>query len=317
MKQRTIRIQDLIMGHHNLITVDRTTFHTIAIITDEAYAEFEKCSNAIVKFDRANIVREYVHTSADILETRISAALMPMNRQLSDNESLAILHDLDLKLINFVASVSLAYDHTKTRLSRTYGKDSKMLRDYLSIDSVEYDVSFNYRFMKRLRNFAVHCEQPISHFVLNGKLNNPPFGNAATYQFEIGFDRMALIRDFDGWSTLKKEIESGTEYIPLSGIIADTKTSVDRIFEALRVLELPIIHEYSKFVMELIEPALYRNSSVGISSFMDLGSGNITASHKDAPLLILEKLGYDIRGTNDDIIVDNRLRDRPPGPVFR
>ncbi len=316
MKQRSLRIQDVAFGEYNLTTIFNNTMYQVAVITEEAYHKFEVSSNEVVKFDRAGILKKYIRMSADALESSVLSALKPSKEHVSGSQALELLNDLNLKLINFLATLSLTLDHTKTRLTRTYGADSEILKQFVSTDSAEYDAHFNYRFLKRLRNSVVHCEQPISHYNLQSKLDNPPYGKSATYQLEIGFDREALIKDFDGWSTVKQEIMSETAYIPLSGITNSAVESIDRILDTVRKLELPRIHEYAQFIMDFIEPALFMNSLVGIAMFTDHGSGNVTTTHKDAPLLILEELGYDIRGSREDTIVDGRLRDRPPGPRF-
>lgn len=71
--------------------------------------------------------------------------------------------DINRSVNNFVASFVSFIEHCEEKIKALYGSDSKELSSFKEFESDLYDQYFSYRFLKRIRNYAIHAYYPIEH----------------------------------------------------------------------------------------------------------------------------------------------------------
>lgn len=110
----------------------------------------------------------------------------------------------------------------KTFLDVISNHISKISRDHLkefqSLDSKLYDDSFDYRFLKRMRNYVIHCKMPLKHIS-----TRPEFGTRITC-------RRDDLLSFSGWSSLKDEIALMPEYIDIVPYVSGANLSIIKLY---------------------------------------------------------------------------------------
>jgi hypothetical protein len=72
-----------------------------------------------------------------------------------------IFFQANRRLLNLLAAGNMFLDYTAAYLSRKYGDSSSELARFRAADSHAYDSVFAYRFLKRLRNYTLHCGLPV------------------------------------------------------------------------------------------------------------------------------------------------------------
>jgi hypothetical protein len=77
--------------------------------------------------------------------------------------------DFNRVLTNFVTSLKSFTDDflTKNKLPKIYGKDSDQINDFKTKLNHWYDSELSYKFLIRLRDFAIHYDFPISSINFN------------------------------------------------------------------------------------------------------------------------------------------------------
>lgn len=149
--------------------------------------------------DDLSFILEYIEITRHLQE--IYQWYQIFNFNLNTLKSIAFSTDsiaINAITISLLSSGKNLIDSMDACMSNTYNKQSKQYKSFSEdILRNEYDSSFSYRFLTRLRNFSQHCHIPVSHhgdypcFDLMQIYNTPHYHFNATLQTEV----QALIED--------------------------------------------------------------------------------------------------------------------------
>lgn len=100
-------------------------------------------------------------------------------------------------VLNFLGAVRTFLDHLHTKLKRSFGGGSAQLEFFKSLTAHQFDTSFSYRFLYKLRNYTQHCGMPPVKFSVEHK---PGESVSVGLDLDVG----VLLSEYDGWGSLVK-----------------------------------------------------------------------------------------------------------------
>ncbi|WP_439185860.1 hypothetical protein [Carboxylicivirga taeanensis] len=106
--------------------------------------------------------------------TKISGIpITKFNFQAIENTEFII--EVNKHILNILSSFKFFLDNAESYIKRHVGKDSQQILDFKELTSKLYDSYFSYRFLYRLRNYAMHLGFPIQsiHFKSRKQEANP------------------------------------------------------------------------------------------------------------------------------------------------
>ena len=168
--------------------------------------------------------------------------------------------EINQRILNILTSIESYDDHIGHKVSKLWGKSSKQAKKYKEIDSGLYDKFFSYRFLKRLRNYAQHYDLPvkcISYPVIS--VGFEPRQIALTVS-PIAYKKHLL--EFDGWSTVKKDIEEQDDKIDLNIIIEEAFRVFTSLHSQFRGFLSFTLEQAHCTIMELYESKEGRSEDV-------------------------------------------------------
>lgn len=126
-------------------------------------------------------------------------------------------------LMNYLSFLKTFLDVVSNSISKIHSEELPVFQKY---DSKLYDDLLGYRFLKRLRNYAIHREMPLKHIEVSSKNG-----------IQITCKRSTLL-EFEGWSTVRNEILELTDTIDIMPYIEDSKIAVFKLYvRALKIIE--------------------------------------------------------------------------------
>lgn len=129
--------------------------------------------------------------------------------------------------INYLSFLKTFFDVVSNNISKI-SRDH--LEEFKNFDSKLYDASFDYRFLKRMRNYVVHCKMPLKHVSVR-----PEFGTKITCR------RDDLLK-FSGWSSLKNEISLLPEHIDIVPYVYGANVSIMKLYvKAIEVIKDDVV----------------------------------------------------------------------------
>ena len=90
------------------------------------------------------------------------AAALANHVHLSEVMRAQIVHNINRRLRSFLSEFRIFLDYTETQLKRRYGAESEQARAFKEACSRQFDDSFDYRFVYKLRNYALHVNLPLN-----------------------------------------------------------------------------------------------------------------------------------------------------------
>ncbi len=275
----------------NLVSHDEFKVQFIAIFDKEEFAFYEATCIELLSYDRWVALKFIYQANGENFTRDLADALMPKNHLIGHEAMGTVLSKLNLGLINYLTAMRLVLDHTETRLNRKFGESSSEFKTFKEAASFEFDNSFEYRFISKLRNFVQHCGMPLNHAEENAKLLDETTG-ASKHSFEVGFDPKELLKEFKKWGRLRKELEDRQGYIPAEGLVEKVTKCLDRILDKSFAIEANPVIENARRLVDLIRPALSGWNGVSAGRFNILDGGKrINSTVTDAPLAILARWG--------------------------
>ncbi len=275
----------------NLISIDGINVHSVAFLEEEEFAFYEDACIELLSFDRWVALRFIYQVNGESFTRDLAEALAPKNQLIGHEAMGTVLSKLNLGLINYLTAMRLVLDHTETRLNRKFGESSSEFNIFKEATSFEFDNSFEYRFINKLRNFVQHCGLPLNHAQENATLLDRTTG-ASEHSFEVGFDPKVLLKEFKKWGILREQLEALPTYIPAEGLVETVTKCLDRVLDKSFAIEANSIIEKGRKLVDLIRPALsgWNGVGAGRSTVLDEGK-RINSTVTDAPLTILARWG--------------------------
>jgi hypothetical protein len=185
--------------------------------------------------------------------------------RISEAHLVTVHAEADRRMINVLTAMRTLTDHWQTKLSGRHGSDSVQVDAFKRASSQEYDRHFAYRFLCRLRNYAQHCGLPIGQIRLQSRsrviLLDPrggpsrPMKDPTRPRDQVVFliDRTALLKEFDGWSTVRAELEKRHGQIDVAVNLRAVRSCVDRIHRRARALGALRARVHARYLRALME----------------------------------------------------------------
>lgn len=232
--------------------------------------EYERHVLSIIKLTKQSMEQQ--------LYSIVELNYQDFNRQLQeyvkDDFELALNHpeamemvflNLNRLLLNYLSAVKTYIDHTETRLSRTYGKESAEFKLFKSEIKKAFDDHFEYKFLYYLRNYAQHCGLPSGAVHTNSKGDEN--GNTIN-TLSLLFDRDNLLASFKDWRHVEKELSEMNEHFDVMPLVKRQHNLLDNINDLIVAVELLNIKEEGEELLELMIEA--NNSNTGIPHLIEI-----------------------------------------------
>ncbi|NPE27294.1 hypothetical protein HNV12_04810 [Methanococcoides sp. SA1] len=138
--------------------------------------------------------------------------------------------DINRLVLNFLSSFRTFLDHFDRSLKQQYGKDSQIYSSFKQSLSYQYDNSFAYRFLYRLRNYTQHCGMPV-HTINFSSESDKTDESKTNHSMNIFLNREKLLAEYDKWKSLATDISKLPEEFEISPLLDKMMESLDKILK--------------------------------------------------------------------------------------
>ena len=174
------------------------SFAVLRTMTKEEHARYEASVDGLAKYRVARQVIQIAPLNAEEFETSVSDIEKSYSSESMVTRGwvskLVIL--LNQRTVNFLSSMRTYLDHAETRLKRKYGHTSSEAKDFAVAAAKEFDNSFAYRFMYKLRNYTQHCGMPLGFISGISTLPTPLPDEPPVHKIDFTFSREELLQNF-------------------------------------------------------------------------------------------------------------------------
>ena len=211
------------------IADNRTKGNSVVIWGEVSETEFQILEDEILilkNFRECYSVKEMLlECSSDILEyfQKLRSCFIPQD----DSIVIPCLITTNKLVMNYLSFLKTFLDVVSKNISIVCDGELKEFQEY---DRNLYDEFFGYRFLKRMRNYAVHRTMPLQHIE-----------SYVEHGTKITCKKADLLQ-FDGWSSVKAEIEKLPDNISISPYIEESNIAIHKLYEkALSVMASGVI----------------------------------------------------------------------------
>jgi hypothetical protein len=159
-----------------------------------------------------------------------------------------MIQEMNRLIMNLLTSFRTCLDHYAHRLSSIDKQGSKYKEVFEKAQSYCFDNSFAYRFFCKLRNYVQHSGLPVSE--LFGSLEPGPEGRVI-HDIVLFINRDDLIRKYDGWGPVKKEIKLQPEKIDIISLVRNFTRDIQGLSALCARLELGRLAGHWEYLLEL------------------------------------------------------------------
>ncbi len=208
---------------NKICSFEETTEEQINIFYDEidfinTYSQVNRVLDMVI--GNSIIVKKYYNSNSQ-------------NAKMSGVESENILKNINKYLFDYLTSFHTFIDVViKAMIKIDSGKEEDIKKE----DSRLYDEYFEYRFFKRLRNYIVHYDFPLTKL------------DASDVGIKISASKKSLLR-FKSWSTVKDEIQKLDEEIDILSMIDSVNNCITLLYYEFLYLLAPVIDKAASAVM--------------------------------------------------------------------
>lgn len=183
-------------------------------LTEEKYVQIKNWFGFAGFFHTCRSMKNMTIESAKDLETYI-IFLRNKNGRHSDLEINNFLISGNKLLISFLSFMKIFVDVLSHAISK---EDVQKLKNFKDFNSKLYDDLFGYRFFTRMRNYVVHYDMPLTSIT-----------DSVSSGITMKCDRDSLL-EYNGWSSVKKEIMQLPETIDILPYIMDAKSAIYALY---------------------------------------------------------------------------------------
>lgn len=158
------------------------------------------------------------------------------------------------RLFNFLGSFVSYVDHTKTYLSRKFGKKSEELIEFTKATNFHFDNTFGYRFLCKLRDYTIHCGMPMGNISATATRNEKRqvYENSVT----LNFGRDELLQKFPTkkWGAIVgPELEKKEDFFSVSNLVYDTMVCIQKLNEILEKFNQKLVFQATENIIKALE----------------------------------------------------------------
>jgi hypothetical protein len=275
-----------------LAKVEGDSINVLRSLNDVEVQEIRDLNKEVFDFNRHFKLVEYVlHNFSSFkgcIENHLKSFAMEPSA-LGRYDLDAFGHEINVTLLNMMMSARTFLDHMETFVKREYGKESIEVKLFKSLTAKEFDNTFSYKFMYKLRNYVQHCGMPPLSYSKTKILDEEsPFA-----ELTLVFDRDALLSEYDSWGGIvKTELEAQGEKFDAFSIVDNFITSILRIYvcfnDETRFRSTQIAR---KRIAEIIsQPESYINDDYCLFSASEKEDGKATFNMSWIPVSLFQKI---------------------------
>jgi len=205
-----------------LCTFENNAFEIIKNISQEAYDGLKDDSDYLKNTYKQFVVFKYLQLNLkdyfEFIEKLTKVPTANIDYNIVTNQS-AVLEANKL-ILNVLTSFKFFLDNAETYLKRTFGKESQIVKDYVLLTNENYDSSFAYRFLSKMRNYSIHLGFPLEALNLDIDFNNEnPEKSFCDFELKIDIDKLKNEKSLFG--SLHKELIEMDDDIDLRPLITE------------------------------------------------------------------------------------------------
>ena len=214
-------------------------------ISDEQYNQYKHSFAIIEDFSRDIFLYKALEWNYNDLLEAIDNCLQVYNQHgISYMSAQKMKANVNRHMLNFLSMASTYIEHLKRITRKRYGADSVELKNMQEFMSEQYDRCFSYRFICKLRNYALHCELPID--TINFETDWVKKEETPMNSLQVCLIRDKLLNVSSAWGTpLKEEISNLPNGIEVKKLVNEKMACIELIYLAA------INNEISKVVPNL------------------------------------------------------------------
>ena len=158
------------------------------------------------------------------------------------------------RLFNFIGSFVSFIDHSKTYLSRKFGKDSKELIEFIKATNFHFDNCFGYRFFCKLRDYTIHCGMPMGNISVTANRNDLEGIYEQTVTLKFGRDELLTKFPIKKWGNIVgPELVKKDEFFSVSNLVYDTMVCIQSINKILEKVTFKLIIQETEKITKALE----------------------------------------------------------------
>jgi len=262
-----------------LCTFENNSFEIIKNITQESYDSLKEDSDFLNKTYKQFVVFKFLQLNLkdyfEFIEKLTRVPSVNIDYNVVTNKTIVL--EANKLILNVLTSFKFFLDNAETYLKRENGKESQIVNEFISLTNNNYDKSFAYRFLSKMRNYSIHLGFPLE--VLNVDIDfNKENPEKSICDFELKIDIEILKKEKSLFGSLHKELIQMDEDIDLR----------------------PLITELSHYIMET-QKFLYRKQKEEIDEALD-NIETFVGNHKTDRNQIKVYSNYD---DNDGVVTFN------------
>jgi hypothetical protein len=146
-------------------------------------------------------------------------------------EAMVSIIDIQIEMNRYILNILTSFrsylDNGAHMLSNYFGKDSNILKEFISKQKEIYDKSKEYRFMYSYRNYVQHAGIPIHDYRTDQNL----FRKTGIYKSELRLSVAKLLEDTNWAKDVMKDLTESGEYINLSETIDNFTYAIHELSE--------------------------------------------------------------------------------------
>jgi hypothetical protein len=260
-------------------------------LTVADYQRFDASNTILVGVERwSNSIAMVRSNHGDLLAYLAEAETEASVFDFTPDSMARVYFHANRRLMNLLAAANMFLEHTKAFLGDKYGSDSQQVADFIKSTNNAYDGEFAYRFLTRLRNFALHSGLPLGSLDHESKRNERT--GRETYTLRLMFDVNSLLGGYDCWSTVRTELETMRPTIALSDQPDRFVAALVDLDESAFKLQLPELIHAGQEVLSVISPGYpTAGKSSVVGQEIDEGYGMRGYRYEVPVWSVLERLG--------------------------
>lgn len=257
-----------------LAVFNKSSFTIIRDYQDSDYQELQQHINTLNLFEKNYLRLALVEKDLRSYEQTITAYL---KNEISFSELNSAIRE---QILHFLASFLAFLDNWKTYITRTFGPDE--LDTFKRATHKEFNEHFSYRFIYELRNYTLHCDNPVSR--VSAKLLSDD-----TETVDIIINRDKLLKTYK-WPD-KVKLESEPEEFDLTKHMKKALVCLTRIHEVcLNIGNVRKVYESAIEVYKIRVSNKDIDGEFYIIHFEDISNNTSPSSISIIPIRLAEVL---------------------------
>lgn len=260
--------------------------NAIRELTTEELATYKNAIEHLTEYKRSTMILPLVDANLEELNQHIAGVLhMPG----PDFHNRTTLESLTLTtnrcLANYLASVKLFLDHTYTRLSRRYGKESSQLAAFRSATAAVFDAEPAYRILYKMRNFLQHCGMPIKLIHFSSAIG--PDGTTVVHDCGILCDVDYLLESFSEWGKARADLIARAPRLNLPPLLPPFQAAIHHINAVVNASEQAMLTSSRNTIATILDQGTTSEARGAVADIVD-GESTTTIHFLEAPPDLLE-----------------------------